>query len=133
MMKKIMFLMVMALMPMVFTSCGSDDDDNGAQVNKIVGVWIEKQTWEEENNSFYEWGDYYYRKFGAIYIFASDGKYTKYMNQYYKDLGQAEEEGTYTFDGTYLVVNGGYKRKVTFTEDGNGFEWERTSIVVRYQ
>lgn len=131
-MKKLMFLLVMALMPMVFTSCGSDDDDNGAQVNKIVGAWIEKQTWKEENNSFYEWGDYYYKDFGAIYIFTSDGKYTKYMNQYYKDLGQAEEEGTYTFDGTYLVVNGGYKRKVTFTEDGNGFEWERTSIVVRY-
>ena len=46
--------------------------------------------------------------------------------------GNVGESGTYTFDGTYLVVNGGFKRKVTFTEDGNGFEWERTSIVVRY-
>lgn len=130
-MKKLMFLMVMALMPIVFASCGGDDDYD-TQSDRIVGVWKEKQTWKEENNSFYEWGDYYYKDFGAIYIFTSDGKYTKYMNQYYKDLGQAEEEGTYTFDGTYLVVNGGYKRKVTFTEDGNGFEWERTSIVVRY-
>lgn len=131
-MKKFMFLMVMALMPVMFASCGSDDDDNGAQVNKIVGAWIEKQTWKEENNSFYEWGDYYYKDFGAIHIFTSDGKYMKYMNQYYKDLGKVDEEGVYSFDGTYLVVNGGYKRKVTFAEDGNGFEWERTSIVVRY-
>ena len=118
-------------MPMVLTSCGSDDDDN-AQSGRIVGTWIEKAFWEEEDNSFNEWGDYYYRKYGAIYVFTSDGKYTKYSSQYYMDLGKAEEEGSYSFDGTYLVVNGGYKRKVTFTEDGNGFEWERTSIVVRY-
>ena len=130
-MKKLMFLMVMALLPTVFASCGSDDDDNGAQVNKIVGAWIEKQTWKEENNSFYEWGDYYYKDFGAIHIFTSDGKYMKYMNQYYKDLGKVDEEGVYSFDGTYLVVNGGYKRKVTFNEDGNGFEWEQTAIIER--
>ena len=39
-MKKLMFLMVMALMPMVFASCGSDDD-NDAQSDRIVGVWKE--------------------------------------------------------------------------------------------
>ena len=126
-----MFFMVMALMPMVLTSCGSDDDDN-AQSGRIVGTWIEKAFWEEEDNSFNEWGGYYYRKYGAIYVFTSDGKYTEYSSQYYMDLGKAKEEGSYSFDGTYLVVNGGYKRKVTFTEDGNGFEWERTSSVVRY-
>lgn len=126
-----MFLMVMALMPMVLTSCGSDDDDNG-QAGRIVGMWIEKEFWKESDNSFHEWGGYYYREHGAIYVFMSDGKYTKYMNQYYKDLGKVEEEGVYSFDGTYLIVNGGYKRKITFTEDGNGFEWERTSIVERY-
>lgn len=130
-MKKLMFLLVMALVPMALTSCGSDDDDN-EQTGRIVGTWIEKAFWKEENNSFDEWGDYYYRRYGAIYVFTSDGKYTKYMSQYDKDHGQVREEGVYSFDGTYLVVNGGYKRKVTFTEDGNGFEWERTSIVVRY-
>lgn len=127
-----MFLMVMALMPMVFTSCGGDDDDdNNAQSDRIVGMWIEKEYWKESDNSFHSW-NWQYRDYGAIYIFTSDGKYTKYMNQYYKDLGKVEEDGVYSFDGTYLVVKGGYKRKVTFTEDGNGFEWERTSIVVRY-
>ena len=39
-MKKFMFLMVIALLPMVFASCGSDDDDK-EKGKGIGGVWKE--------------------------------------------------------------------------------------------
>ena len=129
-MKKLMFLMVMALLPMVFASCGSDDDD--AQSDKIVGTWLEKAYWKEEDGAFYYPGDYWSNRNGRVHVFTKDGKYYKYDWLDDFKTGNVGESGTYTFDGTYLVIDGGFKRKVTFTEDGNGFEWERTSIVVRY-
>ena len=130
-MKKLMFLMVMALMPMVFVSCGSDDDDN-AQSDKIVGTWLEKAYWKEEDGAFYYPGDYWSNRNGKVHVFTKDGKYYKYdwLNDF--KTGNVGESGTYTFDGTSLVVNGGFKRKVTFTEDGNGFEWEQTAILEKY-
>ena len=127
MMKKIMFLMVMALMPMVFSSCGSDDDDNGAQVNKIVGVWEETDFWDSDDKCFRDWWN-----IGYVHVFKSDGTYARYHNSTHYDRGESDKQGTYSFDGTYLVIDGGFKRKVTFSENGNSFEWEQTAIVVRY-
>ena len=65
-------------------------------------------------------------------MFTKDGKYYKYDRLGDFKTGDVGESGTYTFDGTNLVIDGGFKRKVTVTEDGNGFEWERTAIVARY-
>lgn len=129
-MKKIVFLMAVLLMPLVFVSCGGDDDDvdNG----KIVGVWVERYTWREDDNAFYDWGDYYYRSLGGVHVFRQDGTYSYYFSDYHYKNNDAYREGTYSFDGSSVVISGGNKRKVAFTEDGNGFEWERTAIVVRY-
>ena len=121
-----MFLMMMALMPMVFASCGSDEDSE-EQSRSIVGVWKETYYWHDDTHSFRGW-----QGIGYVHAFKSDGTYIVYWNSDKYETGEAYKQGTYSFDGTYLVVDGGFKRKVTFTENGNGFEWEQTAILEKY-
>ena len=130
-MKKFLFLMAMTFLPMAFISC-SDDDDNDTQSDRIVGTWLEKAYWKEEDVAFYYPGDYWSNRNGKVHVFTKDGKYYKYDWLDDFKTGNVGESGTYTFDGTYLVVDGGFKRKVTFTENGNGFEWEQTAILEKY-
>ena len=125
-MRKLMFLMVMALMPIVFASCGGDDDYD-TQSDRIVGVWKESDFWDKEDKCFKDWWG-----IGYVHEFKPDGKYLRYNNSTRYDRGEPDREGTYSFDGTYLVLDGGFKRKVTFTENGNGFEWEQTAILEKY-
>ena len=124
-MKKFLFLM-MALMPMMFASCDSDEDDE-EQSGRIVGVWKETCYWHDDTHSFRGW-----QGMGYVHAFKSDGTHIVYANRKRYEMGEIYSQGTYSFDGTYLVVDGGFKRKVTFTENGNGFEWEQTAIVERY-
>ena len=124
-MKKFLFLM-MALMPMMFASCDSDEDDE-EQSGRIVGVWKETCYWHDDTHSFRGW-----QGMGYVHAFKSDGTHIVYANSKRYEMGEISKQGTYSFDGTYLVVDGGFKRKVTFTENGNGFEWEQTAIVERY-
>ena len=121
-----MFLMVMALMPIVFASCGGDDDYD-TQSDRIVGVWKESDFWDKEDKCFKDWWG-----IGYVHEFKPDGTYLRYNNSTRYDRGEPDREGTYSFDGTYLVLDGGFKRKVTFTENGNGFEWEQTAILEKY-
>ena len=69
---------------------------------------------------------------GPVHAFKSDGTHIVYWNSDKYEAGEVYKPGTYSFDGTYLVVDGGFKRKVTFTENGNGFEWEQTAILEKY-
>lgn len=121
-----MFLMVMALMPMAFASCGGDDDYD-TQSDRIVGVWKETYYWHDDTHSFRGW-----MGIGPVHAFKSDGTHVVYWNSDKYEAGEIYKQGTYSFDGTYLVVDGGFKRKVTFTENGNGFEWEQTAILEKY-
>lgn len=130
-MKKFLFLVTLALMPFIFASCSSDEDES-RDTGNIQGAWLEKAYWKEESGSFYYPGDYYSDKHGRIHVFMPDGKYLKYYDPEDFKTGIVKEEGTYSFDGTYLVIDGGYKRKIIFTEDGRVFEWEKTAIVVKY-
>ena len=70
---------------------------------------------------------------GHVHAFKSDGTHIVYANSKRYEAGEIYKQGTYSFDGTYLVVDGGFKRKVTFTENGNGFEWEQTAILEKYR
>ena len=125
-MKKLMFLMMMALLPMVFASCGGDEDVE-EQSGRIVGVWKETYYWHDDTHSFRGW-----QGMGYVHAFKSDGTHIVYANSKRYEMGEIYKQGTYSFDGTYLVVDGGFKRKVTFTENGNGFEWEQTAILEKY-
>ena len=117
----------MALLPMVFTSCSGSDDDDNAQTERIVGVWKETYYWHDDTHSFRGW-----QGMGYVHAFKSDGTHIVYANSKRYEMGEIYKQGTYSFDGTYLVVDGGFKRKVTFTENGNGFEWEQTAILEKY-
>ena len=117
---------MMALMPMMFASCDSDEDDE-EQSGRIVGVWKETYYWHDDTHSFRGW-----QGMGYVHAFKSDGTHIVYANSKRYEMGEIYKQGTYSFDGTYLVVDGGFKRKVTFTENGNGFEWEQTAILEKY-
>ena len=115
------FLLIFATVLLVgslFTSCSKDDDNRPS----IVGVW-ENKNWN--------W----------VYQFTSDGKW-KYWYHYggydNKILNETpRESGTYTFHGTYIIRDGGFKEAITFSEDGNSIRWasfppsEETSIFTR--
>lgn len=134
-MKKILFFLMLAIVPLTFIACSSDDDDdnNTTNTSKIVGVWRETSYWDDgalsgNPNTFHTWG----LVPGYVHEFKADGTYKKYDSPTKYKSGEADVTGTYTFDGSSLAVNGGYKRSVTFTENGNGFTWEQTAILVRY-
>ena len=40
------------------------------------------------------------------------------------DRKEPNVSGTYTFDGKYLVLDGGFKKEVVFSEDGNQMEYD---------
>ena len=136
-MKKYYLNMMTALMVAIlsfgFASCSSDDDDNNGSSSKIVGVWYETYYWDTGTfsgnpNTWHTWG------FVSPYVheFKVDKTYKKYNSISDYKAGKVDVSGTYTFDGQYLAVNGGFKRKITFTESGDGFEWEQNAICVRY-
>lgn len=131
-MKKLLFILL-SIVPLTFTCCSSSDDGNeGGNSSKIIGVWTETDYWDDgafsgNPNTWHTWG-FVTR---PVHEFKSDKTYNKYGSLDDYKNGKAKSTGTYTFDGQNLAINGGYKRKVTFTESGNGFEWERTAICVR--
>lgn len=128
-MKKTLLTFVLLAVTSLFIACSSDDD--GGDTGRIVGVWREHYFWSSSKDRMV--ANALSLELRNLYVFTSDMKYAEYLNEENFKNGKAAVKGTYSFDGTYLVVNGGYKRKVTFTEDGNGFEWERTAIVKRYK
>ena len=82
-----MFLMVMALMPIVFASCGGDDDYD-TQSDRIVGVWKESDFWDKEDKCFKDWWG-----IGYVHEFKPDGKYLRYNNSTRYDRGEPDRGG----------------------------------------
>lgn len=102
-MKKYLFLFVLLLASF---SCSSDNDDDKVDT-KIVGKWV---------SVAFDTGDgWTYAITPSYWIFKSDNTFeTDYAN--YK-------QGTYTFSGNVLTLNGGFGEKVTFSENGQQMEW----------
>ena len=134
-MKRIL-IFLLAIMPLTFISCSSsDDDDNNSSSSKIVGVWYETDYWDDgavsgTPNTWHTWGFVG----GYVHEFKADKTYKYYrsVSDYKAGKPDSNYSGTYTFDGQNISVNGGFKRKVTFSENGNVFEWEKTAICARY-
>ena len=129
-----LFLIVLAIMPLAFISCSSDDDDNSSS-SKIVGVWYETDYWDTGTysgnpNTWHTWGFVG----GYVHEFKADNTYKYYnsVSDYKAGKPNTSNSGTYTFDGQNLAINGGFKSKITFTENGNGFMWEQKAICARY-
>lgn len=91
-MKKIFYLLVLALMPMCFTACGGDDDSSGAGSNDIVGTWqlIRTEGWEDSSDNSY---DITYGDAGPVIIFNLDGTYKS-----------GDKQGNYTYSNGVLTM-----------------------------
>lgn len=134
-MSKILSIFAITLVTsFVFVSCSKDDDDGGSSSSKIIGTWYEVSYWDDgafsgNPNTWHTWGFVS----PPVHVFNADKTYKKYMSINAYKNGEVYISGSYTFDGQNLAINGGYKRKITFTESGDGFEWEQESKCTRYK
>ena len=63
MMKKILYLLLLALMPMCFTACGGDGDGDGSNLDsRLYGVWYQEETYDIIAYKFESNGDFYYNE-----------------------------------------------------------------------
>lgn len=130
-----MLFFAFAILTLAFVGCGSDDENDNKESLKIVGVWYETAYWDTGSysgnpNTWHTWGFVG----GYVHEFKADNTYLYYtsISNYKAGKYDTNYSGKYTYDGYNLAINGGFKRKITFTEDGNGFEWEQTAICQRY-
>lgn len=105
-MKKLLFIITaFVFMGIALSSCSKDDDNNTPSYS-IVGVW---------KHYTIEW----------IWVFNSDKTYQKYLSiDSYEKKKEPAYSGTYTFDGKYISLDGGFKNEVTFSEDGNSVTFD---------
>lgn len=104
-MKKLLFIIIAFIsMGIALSSCSKDDDNNTPSYS-IVGVWQKMpDVWIYEFKADNTW--YYYG----------------YVGQY--ERNEPSKSGKYTFDGKYIVLDGGFKEEITFSENGKEIEWD---------
>ena len=125
-MKKVL-LILLAVLPLTFIGCSSDEENNSSDLkNKIIGPWKEV-AWKDGSG---KWVDGRYLP--SIYDFKSDDTYYKYSN--YRDYQKNDpvSNGTYIIDGDNIVMDGGFKRKIVFSENGNLFTIGEARTFERY-
>ena len=126
-MKK-MLLILLALLPLTFVGCSSSDDENNSSnlKTKILGPWKEV-AWKDASG---KWIDG--RVLPSIYDFKSNDTYYKYLS--YKEYleNKSISNGTYKIDGDNIIMDGGFKQKIVFSENGNLFNIGDARTFERY-
>ena len=126
-MKK-MLLILLALFPLTFVGCSSSDDENNSSnlKTKILGPWKEV-AWKDASG---KWIDG--RFLPSIYDFKSNDTYYKYLS--YKEYleNKSISNGTYKIDGDNIIMDGGFKQKIVFSENGNLFNIGDARTFERY-
>lgn len=118
-------IILLALLPILCSSCGNDEKNEPRQSSQLLGVWYE--TGYYKGTEWHSWA----LVPPPAHEFKAGGVYVEYSSlDAYKE-GKAGVVGTYTFDGKSLSVNGGYSKSVTFTTDGRGFTWEGKCTCVK--
>lgn len=103
-MKKILFLLFVSVC-FLASSCSKDEGESTPSYS-IVGVW---------KHYTLEW----------IWTFNPDKTYTKHLFVDEYEKGETPSySGTYTFDGKYISFDGGFKKEVIFSEDGNSIKFD---------
>src|SRR5690606_13189861 len=112
-MKKVMFLVMVAVMP--FISCSSDDDSSNGGQDAIVGKWRESKSTEKS----FENGEYVDTKVTETtsneYFeldFKADGTFTEFVSEVYLSNGDSGEEivetstsgGIYELKGDIIII-----------------------------
>ena len=101
-MKKILFIFATVLLvSTMLVSCSKDDNEGYS----IVGVW-------QRMPDFW------------IYEFRTDNTWYYYGTENYYKKNDYTRNGHYSFDGTNLILDSGFKQPVTFSEDGNEIIWK---------
>lgn len=113
-MKRRLFLMaVISIMGLSFIGCSSSDSNDPTDSvkidKKIVGRW-ERVAFYIAENDFWD-----YSVTNFYYQFNADGTY--------KTDASAKTSGTYTFNGSTLVLDGGFGENVKFSENNTLMEW----------
>lgn len=96
--KKLLVIAAFIFIGVIVSSCSKDDSTETKY--SIVGVWK-------------------HEKLFGVYEFRNDN--TWYMYGYMEDYEKKDYSnmGKYTFDGKYLIRDGGFKEEITFSENGN--------------
>lgn len=126
--KNVLFLFV--AITLLFTACQKEQSEQeNPNVSKLIGVWVETHYWDSPNNDWHTWGFIS----GFVHEFREDKTYIEYSSlTNYNNGTPFNSPKSYTFDGEYLVIDGGFKEKIIFSEDGNKLIWENEAKCNRY-
>ncbi len=126
--KNVLFLLV--AITLLFTACQKEQSEQeNPNVSKLIGVWVETHYWDSSNNDWHTWGFIS----GFVHEFREDKTYIEYSSlTNYNNGTPFNSPKSYTFDGEYLVIDGGFKEKIIFSEDGNKLIWENEAKCNRY-
>ncbi|MCR5497001.1 MAG: hypothetical protein K6F48_04100 [Paludibacteraceae bacterium] len=111
---------ILMVFPVVFMSCGDDDDDNKdqGQSNALIGTWMSKDS-TEIYEGFY-WYEDQYQKFEKDY----------YYDVYVKQQGQVQTvtvyRYAYSFDGQKITLASFPTFPVSVTVEGDTYKTPTT-------
>ncbi|MBR4387916.1 MAG: hypothetical protein IKT00_01910 [Prevotella sp.] len=120
----LMTIMMVAMLSVGFTSCGSDDDEENSSYS-IVGLWEETAYWKDG-----QWKSSSVLNY--VFDFKKDNTYILYLDARNYKEGKTYQTGTYTFDGNYIALDGDFKHKVTFSENGQSMRIEECFTFRKY-
>lgn len=123
-MKKLLLFALM--LPLVFTSCSSDDEDANINEQTIIGVWQETFYWDRTD--WHTWGFVT----PPVWEFKTDKTYNYYMSLSKYQDNQPESSGTWSISDKYITT-GDHARKYSFSDDKQTLTWENVAILKRFK
>ena len=119
-MKKV--LLLLALMPFLFTSCGSDDEENKMLEQSLIGVWEETYYWDRTD--WHTWGVVH----GHVWEFKADKTYNKYESITKYQANSPSSSGTWNISEKF-ISNEIHAREYSFSSDKQTLTIEHVAIM----
>lgn len=123
-MKKLLLFALM--LPLVFPSCSSDDEDANINEQTIIGVWQETFYWDRTD--WHTWGFVT----PPVWEFKTDKTYNYYTSLSKYQDNQPESSGTWSISDKYITT-GDHARKYSFSDDKQTLTWENVAILKRFK
>lgn len=104
-MKKLIILTAM-IIPLFLSACSSgSDNDNTPSYPSVTGSWLMQ-------------GDLH-----EVFTFNADGTYAHFLSKKDYDANKTYKNGSYTYNGTSITLDGGFPETVTWAENKQSFRW----------